>query len=139
MSRILRGKILALFVVGLALLAACGTPSPATSPIATPTAGESASQTVTLDNNGQTITLSVGERFLLKLGEEYDWTVTVADPSIVSRVVNITVVRGAQGVYEAHKPGSTTLTASGDPVCRQAQPPCGMPSILFEITMVVQG
>jgi hypothetical protein len=138
MNRILRSKAFALLVVGFALLAACGTPSPATSPIATPTPGEPASQIVTLDNNGQTITLKIGERFLLKLGEEYNWTVTVADPSIASRVVNITVVRDAQGVYEAHKSGSTTLTASGDPVCRQAQPPCGMPSILFEITMVVQ-
>jgi carboxyl-terminal processing protease len=95
-------------------------------------------QTITLANDGETITLHVDEQFLLKLGEEYDWTVTVADQSIVSRVVNITVVRGAQGVYEAHKAGSTTLTATGDPVCRQSQPPCAMPSRLFQINVVVQ-
>jgi hypothetical protein len=95
-------------------------------------------QTITLANDGETITLHVDEQFLLKLGEECDWTVTVADQSIVSRVVNITVVRGAQGVYEAHKAGSTTLTATGDPVCRQLQPPCAMPSRLFQINMVVQ-
>jgi carboxyl-terminal processing protease len=46
------------------------------------------SQTVTLDNDGGTIDLKVGEQLLLKLGEDYNWTVTVADPSVVSRVVN---------------------------------------------------
>jgi len=84
------------------------------------------------------LTLMPGERFLLKLGEEYNWTVTVADQSVVSRVVNITVVRGAQGLYEAHKIGSTTLTASGDPVCRHAQPPCAMPSRQFEVKVEVE-
>ena len=57
---------------------------------------------------------------------------------IVSRVIGITVVRGAQGVYVAHQPGSTQLTAAGDPVCRQSQPPCGAPSRLFQIQIVVQ-
>jgi carboxyl-terminal processing protease len=95
-------------------------------------------QTVTLDDNGGTVTLHVGEQFLLKLGEDYNWTVTVADQRIVSRVVNIAVVRGAQGVYEAHQLGSTTLTATGDPACLQSKPPCAMPSRLFQITVVVQ-
>jgi carboxyl-terminal processing protease len=98
---------------------------------------EAAPQTVTLDNEGQTITVKVGERFLLKLGEEYDWTVTVADQTVLSRVKNVMVVRGAQGLYEATKAGSTTLTASGDPVCRQSQPPCATPSRMFEITAKV--
>ncbi len=90
-------------------------------------------QTVTLENNSGVTSLQVGETFLLKLGEEYDWTVTVADQSVLSRVKNVMVVRGAQGLYEAIKTGSTTLTASGDPVCRQSQPPCDMLSRRFEI------
>jgi hypothetical protein len=99
---------------------------------------DTSSQAVTLDNNGGTIDLKVGEQFLLKLGEDYNWAVTIADPTVVSRVVNITVVRGAQGVYEAHQPGSTQLTATGDPVCRQSQPPCTAPSRLFQIQIIVQ-
>jgi len=95
------------------------------------------SQTVTLDNDGGTINLTVGEQFLLKLGEEYNWSVTIADQSIVSRVVGITVVRGAQGVYEARQAGSTQLTATGDPVCRQSQPPCAAPSRQFQIQIIV--
>lgn len=97
-----------------------------------------APRTVTLEDDGGTVRLQAGERFLLKLGEDYDWTVTVADQTIVSRVMNVMVVRGAQGLYEAQKPGTTTLTASGDPVCRQSQPPCAMPSRLFEITVVAK-
>jgi predicted secreted protein len=111
------------------------TPIPAT---ATPSATAPSVQTVTLDENGGTITLKIGERFLLELGENYDWTVTVADQTILSRVVNVTVVRGAQGLYEAHKPGTTKLTAVGDPFCRKAQPPCAAPSLLFEIEVIVK-
>jgi hypothetical protein len=103
-----------------------------------PGSTETSPQTVTLEDDGGTITLQAGERFLLKLGEEYDWTVTIADQTILSRVKNVMVVRGAQGLYEANKPGSTTLTASGDPVCRQSQPPCAMPSRLFEIKVTVR-
>ncbi len=37
------------------------------------------SQTVTLADNGRTITLKVNETFLLKLGEGYDWNITIDD------------------------------------------------------------
>ena len=47
---------------------------------------------ITLADDGQTITLQVNETFLLKLGEEYDWNITIDDQTIVSR----DVVRGAQ-------------------------------------------
>jgi carboxyl-terminal processing protease len=105
---------------------------------AVPGGSEASPQTVTLENDGGTIILRPGETFLLKLGEEYDWTVTIADQTILSRVRNVMVVRGAQGLYQANQTGRTTLTASGDPVCRQSQPPCAMPSRLFKITVEVQ-
>jgi hypothetical protein len=92
---------------------------------------------VTLADAGKTITLKAGDSFLLKLDDTYDWTVTVSDDTIVSRVVGITVVRGAQGVYEAHKQGNVTLTATGDPMCRQSQPACEIPSRLFEVQLQV--
>ena len=88
---------------------------------------------VTLADDGQTITLQVNETFLLKLGEEYDWNITIDDQTIVSR----DVVSGAQGLYRAHKEGSSTLTAVGDPECRKVQPPCGAPSRVFRINIVV--
>lgn len=71
---------------------------------------------ITLDDNDKTTILQVNETFLLKLGEFYDWNITIDDQTIVSRVVNVLVVKGAQGIYRAHKPGSATLTAAGDPI-----------------------
>ncbi len=95
-------------------------------------------QPVTLANKGQTIRMQVGADFVLMLGNDYDWQVTVANQGVVSRVVNITPLRGSQGVYHANARGTTTLTATGDPPCRSATPPCGQPSVVFEITLVVE-
>lgn len=95
-------------------------------------------QSVTLADDGSVIHLRAGDRFLLNLGmDTYGWRVTVSDESVISRVVNITVIRGALGVYEAHAAGSATLTATGDPLCRSATPPCGAPSRVFRVEIVV--
>ena len=113
-------------------------PSTTPSPAPTSTAEPGSVRRVTLADAGQTIALKVGERFLLALGEGYEWSVRVDDQSIVSRVPNVTVVRGAQGLYQARKPGETTLHASGDPACRKSTPPCAMPSRDFRVQIVVQ-
>lgn len=105
----------------------------------TPAETEQSGRTITLDDNGKTITLQVNETFLLKLGEEYDWNITIDDQTVLSRKVNVLVIRGAQGIYEAHKPGHATLTAVGDPPCRRATPPCAAPSRLFNLNAVVAG
>jgi hypothetical protein len=112
------------------------TPYPPANTPTQPAPGEQ--KIVTLADQGKTITLAIGESFLLKLGEEYNWEVTISDQSILSRAKNIMVIRGAQGVYDALQAGTVTLTATGDPLCRQSKPPCGMPSILFKITVIVQ-
>ncbi|MGI8854234.1 MAG: hypothetical protein ACR2JW_00655 [Thermomicrobiales bacterium] len=96
-----------------------------------------ATRTVTLADDGQTITLPHGASFLLALGSEYDWKIQVADDTVASRVPNISVIAGAQGIYAAKQPGQTTLTATGDPVCRTAQPPCSAPSRAFRLQIVV--
>jgi nitrous oxidase accessory protein len=57
---------------------------------------------ITLADNGKTITLQGNESFLLKLGEDYDWNVTVDNQTVLSRVPNVLVIRGAQGIYKAH-------------------------------------
>ncbi|VVB97406.1 Uncharacterised protein [uncultured archaeon] len=108
-------------------------------PVATPAQTTPAARTVTLDDDGKTITLKVDETFLLKLGEGYDWNISIDDQSVISREVNVLVVRGAQGIYRAHIPGNATLTAVGDPACRKAVPPCAAPSRLFRLYVVVSG
>jgi hypothetical protein len=119
------------------------TPQPVSTSTGTPAAGAPAGSAdqglnVTLADDSKTITLKVGQRFLLDLGSDLDWTPTVANPAIVSRVIGITVIRGAQGVYEALAPGTTTLSANGSPACRQTKPACAMPNRLFQVTIVVQ-
>ena len=94
-------------------------------------------KTITLEDNGKTITLNVGEQFLLKLGETYDWDIEIDDQSIARRVHNIMVVRGAQGVYEAHQQGNATLSAIGNPLCLYSEPACKAPSILFKLDIHV--
>jgi hypothetical protein len=98
----------------------------------------SAPNTVTLDNNNKQITLHVGDSFLLKLGQEYDWSPVIDDQDVVSRIPNISVIVGAQGIYLAHKPGTATLTATGDAPCRQSKPPCMVPTLLFTLHIDVQ-
>jgi hypothetical protein len=96
-------------------------------------------QRVTLADAGATVELPFGRTFLLYLGGPPPaWQVEVANPRVVSRVVNIMVIRGAQGVYKALAPGRTTLTAIGSWPCRQAHPPCMMPDRVFRITIVVR-
>ena len=131
-----------LIIMYMLILSSCAaqpglvSPPPPTSAASDPTAvGQ---KVVTLADQGSMIDLSVGESFLLQLGEEYTWDVSVSDQNVVSRVRNITVVRGAQGVYIALQAGTVTLSATGDPVCRQSKPPCAMPSIMFEIKIVVK-
>jgi hypothetical protein len=144
------GKLLVrlVFAFGLvtALLGCTGTPSSGTmipttaadststaaTPVPTPRVFE-----VTLADNNKIIELCRNELILLKLGEGYDWTVTIADQTIISRVLNIAVVRGAQGLYEAHVIGKTSLEAVGDPTCRQSKPPCEAPSLNFKVTVSV--
>ncbi len=146
-----RTKIIVLFLIAATGLAACapasvqaGQGSPTPAPATTPTASAGGSTpdpgsnlTITLANNGQTITLHVNQEFLLKLGEGYQWTINLDNQNVVSRVPNIAVIRGAQGIYLAHQTGTATLTASGDPLCRQSVPACAIPSIFFTLHIEV--
>lgn len=111
---------------------------PSNTPVViSPAPGGDASNVITLDNNNQLITLHPGETFLLKLGEIYQWEPVIDNQNVISRVMNVMVIRGAQGLYNAHQAGTATLTATGDPLCRQSKPACGMPSILFTLHIEV--
>ena len=128
-------------MVGTAVAGGTAVVVPPTGGAGTPTPFPTAPgtvRTVTLDDSGKTVDLRVGQRFLLALGPGWDWSVAVSDPSVVSRVVNITVLQGAQGVYEAKRPGRTALSAVGDLPCRKSQPPCLAPSRVFEVEILVR-
>jgi hypothetical protein len=93
---------------------------------------------ITLDNAGQTIPLKKGQNFLLSLGSNYQWDVTVVPVEILSRNMKITPGAGEQGLYIARQPGTATLSAVGNPICRMAQPPCERPSVLFRINVLIE-
>jgi hypothetical protein len=122
-----------------------GSPSPATiAPfpgLATENAGATQAKlpnSITLADNGSTLTMDVGQDFLLNLGgDTLEWTVDIDNQDVLSRVKNVMVIRGAQGMYEAVGRGNAVLTAQGDPHCRSSVPPCMMPSMLFRISIVV--
>jgi hypothetical protein len=129
-------SFLMFLMTGVLFLSACAPKSIQPAPPATPPPADSL--TVTLDDQGKTITLAVGESFLLKLGEEYNWDILISDQAVLSRVKGIAVIRGAQGIYEARQPGTVTLSATGDPQCRQSQPACALPSLLFSVAIIVK-
>ena len=97
------------------------------------------SYTVVLGDNSKTFNLHVGDSLLLNLGADvYDWDVSIDDQSVVSLRMGVLVIQGAQGLYDAHAPGTAIFTAAGNPKCHSATPPCMMPSILFRVMIIVQ-
>ena len=111
-------------------------PRPTAAPAATaaPTAGL---RTITLADDGTTIDVRLGDRVLIDLGTGLIWTVTIGDQQVLARVIGVTVILGAQGLYTAARTGSTLVTAIGDPACRTSTPPCMAPSRSFSATVVV--
>lgn len=98
-----------------------------------------AAATITFEDNGKTFTYNVGDSFLLNLGAGiYNWDVTIDQQDVISLQMGVTVIDGAQGTFEALKTGTALLTAVGDPKCRQSSPPCGMPTVLFKVTIVIE-
>jgi len=94
---------------------------------------------ITLADKGKTFKLKVGDAFLLNLGTDmYNWTVTIDNESVLHLKMGVMVIKGAQGIYDALAPGAVTLSASGDPICLQSNPPCASPSILFTVTIIVK-
>ena len=93
---------------------------------------------LTMSDSGSRLILRPGQLFLLALDEGYNWHVQISNPQIVSPAPSADSVQGNQLVFEALQPGSTDLTASGDPPCLSETPACMMPSLLFTLIIVVK-
>jgi membrane protein implicated in regulation of membrane protease activity len=95
-------------------------------------------QTITIDDAGKTIILKVGEKFELLLKREiYEWTVTDFDRALVTKLTDASA-KGSQGIFQAVKAGRTQLSAVGELPCHKSVPPCLAPSLLFEVTLVIE-
>lgn len=92
---------------------------------------------VTPQSNGTTIALRKNERFAIRLGSELDWTLVFSPASGITRVAHSTTADGFQGVYEAAQTGTTTLMATGKPVCT-AQQACPQYLVEDNVTFVVR-
>ena len=93
---------------------------------------------VGLSEQGKTVIMHIGDRFLLQLGDNFDWTVTSSDESVIGRVTNLLVIHGAQGLYDGRKIGKAILNAVGDPKCRSSQPACMAPSMIYFLHVQVE-
>lgn len=102
----------------------------------TPAPTTGAGGEINLQNAESGVTLRVGEYFLLNLGGR-DWNVRVEDEGIVRRDLSLGIPQGTQGYFKALKAGKTKLFATSDPPCRQANPPCMMPTLFLEIPVNV--
>jgi hypothetical protein len=107
-------------------------------PTTAPTSGHASDlRTITLADDGATVSVAVGEQVLVKLGTDLVWIVQISDPTVLVRVRGVALIVGAQGLYAAAKTGTTLVTAIGDAACRTAVPPCMVPTRLFSVTIVV--
>jgi hypothetical protein len=115
-----------------------GTLPSAPAALPTPTAvllAPSAPIVVTIANDGTTLHLVVGQQFTLDLGNGVDWMVKVADEQVVQHVTGVPLPAGAQGVYEARKPGATVLSAVGIPHCTSGA--CPLFRLGFSVAITV--
>ncbi len=117
------------------------TPAPTRAPTPQPElkptpAATAASLVVKQADNGTTLRLAVGQELLLDLGSNLDWAPTVADQNVVSRVIGVLVIQGAQGIYEARAPGTTVLSAIGSPHCTSGV--CPLYRVAFQVTITVR-
>lgn len=147
---------LVLFVVLALVLAGCssaGSETAAPAPAggagnqqAAPTSGgdtgaaaaQSGDQVViTKDNQGKTVEMTVGQKLLVKLGEDYDWRVDVTPAFLLSQVSDAQLNKGEQGMYEAKMNGQATVQATGSPVCAKAEPACKDPNVQFNVSIKI--
>jgi hypothetical protein len=104
-------------------------------PTAVLLASDAAPIVVTIANDGTTLHLAVGQQFTLNLGNGEDWMVKVADEQVVQHVTGVPLPAGAQGIYEARKPGATVLSAVGSPHCTSGV--CPLFRLAFSVAITV--
>lgn len=93
------------------------TPAPTPTPVPTPVPPTSVKM-ITQADNGKTVVLTKGQRFGVAFGDTLQWDLAFDPLGIVTRVTNIATLKGEQGVYTATAAGTTTLNASGRPICK---------------------
>ena len=97
-----------------------------------------ASITITRADDGKTVAANLGDSVLVKLGDDFNWTITASGQPLLRRVPNVLLIRGAQGLYDVQRPGETDWTATGSPICAPEQP-CPLLLATFRVHISVAG
>ncbi|HZN14758.1 MAG TPA: hypothetical protein VFB78_10850 [Acidimicrobiales bacterium] len=115
------------------------TPRPTTTTTQAGSSGDTV--TVTQDDNGKTFTLRPGEHLVVSLTDaSWTWSepdtdnATVLERTAVSANPSATHVTAS---FAAKIAGQAHVSASKDAPCRQSQPPCMVPTYLWQITVNV--
>jgi hypothetical protein len=98
--------------------------------------------TVTDGDNGNGYTLRRGDHLIVELsGSFYDWTPpTSSNNGVLGRDSGFTRSDGsAHGSFSAIADGHATVSASGNPKCLKATPPCAVASQQFTVSVSVVG
>lgn len=95
--------------------------------------------TITIEDGGKTFNLKVGDKFQVLLkADAYEWAVTDYDANLIPKLSNEPAPAGSQGIFQAVKSGRTQLGAVGELPCHKSTPPCLAPSLLFEVTVIIE-
>jgi len=84
----------------------------------------------TIMENGKTFSMKIGDNLKINLDWSYNW-------SVIS-ISDISIINGSQSVFQARAPGSSTLTAYGNPKCYSETPPCLVPLLIYTVSVIVQ-
>jgi len=97
---------------------------------------------ITDDDNGKTFEIrrSTSDAVLRLGGGFYNWSQPELEGSSIELAQRQFVRDPGYSEWEIRpvSAGTTVIRSSGDPKCREASPPCGAPSQLFEVRIVVR-
>ncbi len=118
------------------VIPASASPAPSASqPAATPAP---APQRVVVSgaDNGRTVTVTPGSTVDVSfLDLDYRWSAFQYDSYVIQ-------LESAPGIFpasfRARNPGTTVLSATGQPLCRDTSPPCAQPDRQFQVIVIVQ-
>ncbi|HVE62251.1 MAG TPA: hypothetical protein VNB94_00415 [Mycobacteriales bacterium] len=96
---------------------------------------------ITEEDNGKTFEISraTSDAVLRLGGSFYNWSQPTLEGASI-RLNQRQFVRDpgfSEWEIEPVSSGTTVVRSSGDPKCRDAEPPCGAPSTLFEVRIIV--
>jgi len=97
--------------------------------------------TVTQDDNGKTVTLRAGQHLVVSLTDaSWQWSEPDTDNGSVLTRTAVSANPSSSHVtasFDAKKAGQAHVSATKDAPCRTSQPPCMVPTYMWQVTVNV--